>query len=94
MKHMVLANANSRSNTGRKPARRRGFFVCVDNRGYEASLEMLKIYTTLPVTKGNIPGWIRVIDESREDYLFPAFRFVPIELPPKVRKAARAVAMT
>lgn len=55
------------------------------NAGYEASLERNKIYTVLPDIEAERDGDLRVIDESGEDYLFSADRFVPIEVPARVR---------
>ncbi|MDZ7615487.1 MAG: hypothetical protein U1E05_00695 [Patescibacteria group bacterium] len=63
------------------------FVVCVDNTGYPASLELHKIYRTLPDSEAESEGDIRVIDESGEDYLFSRDRFVPIEVPEVVRKS-------
>jgi len=59
--------------------------VCVRNDGYEASLERNKIYTVLRDDDAERDGDIRVIDESGEDYLFSADRFVAIEVPVAVR---------
>jgi hypothetical protein len=65
--------------------------VCVDNEGYEASLERNKIYVSLPDPEADRYGDLRVIDESGEDYLFSAERFVAIEVPAAVRASlARA----
>jgi len=66
------------------PARRR-FVVCVRNEGYEASLERNKIYAVVPDRKAEREGELRVVDESGEDYLFSADRFVTIEVPAAVR---------
>lgn len=93
MKRMASANASSKSSTARKAPARRRFVVCIDNRGHEVSLEVLKIYAVLPSERNDGP-WLRVIDETGEDYLYPAQRFVPIELPEKVRKIARTVSAT
>ncbi len=57
------------------------FAVCVDNLGYLASLELYKIYRVLPNEEAAKDGDLRVIDESGEDYLYSADRFVLIELP-------------
>jgi len=56
------------------------FVVCVKNNGYEASLEPRKIYQALPDHEAESHKMIRVIDESGEDYLFPASLFSPISL--------------
>ena len=63
------------------------FAVCVDNRGYPASLELHKIYRVLPDEDAAAEGDIRVIDESGEDYLYSAGRFVVIEPPQTVRRS-------
>lgn len=65
------------------PARR--FVVCVRNDGYEASLERNKIYSVLPDEDAERDGDLRIVDESGEDYLFAADRFVVIEVPAAVR---------
>lgn len=57
------------------------FMICVDNRGYEASLEIRKIYEVLPDRMAERHHQLRVIDESREDYLYPGEYFAPVRLP-------------
>lgn len=57
------------------------FAICVDNSEYPVSLELHKIYRVLPDDEAERDGDVRVIDESGEDYLFPAKYFAPIELP-------------
>jgi hypothetical protein len=63
------------------------FVVCVENGEYPASLELHKIYRTLPDEVAAADGDLRVVDESREDYLFPASYFLPIRLPQEAEKA-------
>jgi hypothetical protein len=65
----------------------RRFAVCVRNEGYEASLERNKIYAVLPDVDAENDGDLRVIDESGEDYLLSADRFVAIDLPAVVRES-------
>jgi hypothetical protein len=65
--------------------------MCIDNQGYLASLEIGKVYRTFPADS-DIPNWIRVVDESGEDYLFPAKRFVPMVVPPRGRRALQEAA--
>jgi hypothetical protein len=60
------------------------FAVCVDNHGYEVSLEMRKLYEILADVDAEKHGQIRVIDESGEDYLYPATAFNHINLPDNV----------
>ena len=57
------------------------FFFCVNNEGYPASLETRKIYRGLPDPAADSRGFVRVIDESGDDYLYPAACFVAVELP-------------
>lgn len=60
------------------------FAVCVDNRGYEVSLEIRKLYEVLADTKAEQHGQIRIIDESGEAYLYPAASFNRVSLPDSV----------
>jgi hypothetical protein len=67
------------------------FAVCISNEAHEASLEVRKIYQRLPDPKAEGHGYVRVIDESGEDYLFPASCFEAIEVPAALgRKLRRA----
>jgi hypothetical protein len=63
--------------------------VCIRNDGYAVSLELRKLYEALPDEQATALGQIRVIDESGEDYLYPAEYFAEIELPREVREAFR-----
>ncbi|MCR4341165.1 MAG: hypothetical protein NUW01_14910 [Gemmatimonadaceae bacterium] len=64
--------------------------LCLHNAGYEASLEVRKIYERVSDADAQSHKQIRVIDESGEDYLYPASFFKPISLPPRLRKAVLA----
>ena len=64
------------------------FAICVDNSDYPASLELHKIYRVLPDKEAEHDGDLRVIDESGEDYLYPADYFVMVDLP---RQTVRAL---
>jgi len=57
--------------------------ICLDNTGYEASLERWKIYVSLSDRNAEI----RVIDESGEDYLYDKSAFKEVSLPQSVRSA-------
>ena len=61
--------------------------ICIDNSGYEVSLERRKIYVALPDARAEKLEQIRVIDESGEDYLYPQEYVVAVALPQSVRKA-------
>ena len=63
----------------------RQFAVCVDTDGYEASLERNKIYVVVSDKDAESEGDLRIVDESGEDYLFSAGRFVAIDVPAAVK---------
>ena len=65
----------------------RRLVICLDNSGYEVSLERRKIYVALPDAAAARLGRIRVVDESGDDYLYPEERFVEAELPLATRRA-------
>ncbi len=65
---------------------RRNFLLCVRNDGYEASLERRKIYQALPDRDAAKHEQVRVIDQSGDDYIYPATFFAPIKLPRPLRK--------
>jgi hypothetical protein len=90
MKHMASAKKSSSAKGTSTRVRKSGtgsrqFAVCVDNDGYEASLERNKIYVVLPDKDAERGGDIRVVDESGEDYLFSADRFVAIDVPAAIK---------
>lgn len=62
------------------------FAVCVNNAEYPSSLELHKIYPMLSDEDAEVDGDLRVVDESGEDYLYPADYFVLLELPQAVEK--------
>jgi hypothetical protein len=66
------------------------FVVCLDNEGYEASLEIGKLYRVIPDAEAKAHGYLRVVDESGEDYAFTANRFHSVTLPRKVETALLA----
>jgi len=65
---------------------RRRFVLCIDNRGYEASLIPRKIYEVIPDDQAEQDDFVRVIDESGEDYLYHKNHFVIVELPEEVER--------
>jgi hypothetical protein len=92
MKHTGSAKKKSRSNgssTKKRPQAASQYVVCVKNEEYPASLELRKLYPTVPDKPAERAGLIRVIDESGEDYLYPSDYFVPIKLPRTVQKAVQ-----
>lgn len=63
------------------------FAVCINNKGYEASLKARKLYRVIPNDEAASHGYIRVIDESGEDYGYSASRFFPMALPEALENA-------
>jgi hypothetical protein len=64
------------------------FVICIDNRGYRASLLVRKVYRAVEDSAAARERMLRIIDESGEDYLYDADRFVPVTL---ARDAQEAV---
>ena len=62
------------------------FAGCIKNRGYEASLEVGKLYRILPDRDAEKHGYLRIVDESGEDYGYAARRFFVIDLPKPLEK--------
>jgi len=65
---------------------KRHFMICVSNRGYEASLEIRKIYEVITDITAEKHHQLRIIDESGEDYLFPEDYFAPVRLPSETKE--------
>ena len=65
------------------------FALCIDNKDCD-DLEKKKIYQVLADEDAAKDGYLRVIDESGEDYLYPESYFILIELPRKAQDALRA----
>jgi hypothetical protein len=68
------------------------FVLCIKNEGYSVSLEKGKVYRMLPDSKANAHKMLRIVDESAEDYLYPADWFVAITLPQRAKAAFANVA--
>lgn len=63
------------------------FVVCLSNAGFEAALEPRKIYPSLRDSDAEREGLLRVVDESGEDYLYPATMFEPVSVSDRAVKA-------
>jgi len=68
----------------------RRFFLCIKSEAYPASLELGKVYQEIQDETATAKGFVRIVDESGEDYLYPSDLFIPVELP----KAAVDALMT
>ena len=66
------------------------FALCIENRDCD-DLEKGKVYQVLPDDSAAKEGYLRVVDESSEDYLYPESYFVLLDLP---KKAENALLMT
>jgi len=70
---------------------RKHFALCIDNTDYQASLIPRKIYEVIPDDEAAKDDFIRVIDESGEDYLYHKSIFILIELPSEVEQVLTSV---
>jgi hypothetical protein len=66
------------------------FVVCISNDGCD-DLELRKLYMVVEDDNPRDEGYLRVIDESGEDYLYPARNFAAVQLSDDAAKALRAV---
>ena len=66
--------------------------ICLDNSGYEVSLERRKIYVVGPDAGAARHGHIRGVDDLGDDYLYPEEHFVEVELPLATRRAVMQAA--
>ena len=63
------------------------FVICIDNVDYPVSLEKRKIYEVVSDPEAEEISHIRVVDESGDDYLYPATCFIDAHLPKEVQAA-------
>lgn len=68
------------------------FVVCIDNGGYEVSLERRKLYEVISDERADALAMIRIVDESGDDYLYPANLFEPVPLPQSLEEKLASVA--
>jgi len=64
----------------------RRFVLCIRNDECE-DLELRKVYQVLPDRKASKEGYLRIVDESGEDYLYPESYFVRVSMSAKVQDA-------
>jgi len=67
------------------------YALCIENRDCE-DIEKRKVYQVLPDEEAKKEGYLRVLDESGEDYLYPASYFVFVQLPTEAQEALRLTA--
>jgi hypothetical protein len=66
------------------------YAICLKNNDYPASLEPRKLYEVIPDAASEGRGFIRVIDESGEDYLYPSGMFAVISIPAGIEAELKA----
>lgn len=95
MKRTASVERDSRSSTSsrrRRPTLSRvAYVMCVHNASNPESLELRKIYRVMPDADAAKHGYIRVVDESGEGYLYPGRYFIRVALPRTLSSAARKV---
>ena len=69
-----------------KESKEPSFALCIENKECE-DLEKRKIYTVLPDDEAAKEGYLRIVDESGEDYLYPESYFILVELPREAQDA-------
>ncbi len=60
------------------------FAICIHNGEYAGTLELRKVYEVLDDASAEKRNYMRVIDESGEDYLYPRSWFIPVTVPENV----------
>jgi hypothetical protein len=75
----------------KKNKQKYNFAICINNEGYEASLEVGKLYRIIPDDETLKHGYLRVIDESGEDYGYSDDRFFQIELPQTLERTLKKI---
>jgi len=62
------------------------FAICIQNGEYDGTLQLRKVYEVLEDPVAAERNYVRVIDESGEDYLYPRTWFVPVSIPESVEQ--------
>lgn len=66
-----------------------GFAICIENEGYSASLEKHKVYAVILPESNDPNDYVRIVDESGEDYLYPAGWFESVSLGARIETSLR-----
>ena len=69
------------------------FVICIHNGEYAGTLELRKVYEVLQDPIAAKRNFIRVIDESGEDYLYPQSWFVPVAVPENIEQLLHELAL-
>jgi hypothetical protein len=82
----TVARARERSRASKGGVAAKRFVICINNGGYLDDLKVRTVYQLLPDESAAKSNYIRIIDETGEDYLYPAELFASIELPRELEK--------
>ena len=63
------------------------YVMCIDNKTYLRDLALHKVYKVLSTDKEEQGGWVRVVDETGEDYLYAAYHFVSVQIPEEAERS-------
>lgn len=74
-------------------AESRHFAICIHNGEYAGTLELRKVYEVLEDSAAAKRNYVRVIDESGEDYLYPQSWFVSVAVPENVERLLHELAV-
>ncbi|MCA9919955.1 MAG: hypothetical protein KC445_18490 [Anaerolineales bacterium] len=75
-----------------KQPRKLQFAICVENEAHEDDLKLRMVYRVLPDETAARSSYVRIVDETGEDYLYPAAYFVMIDVPQDAEPALLRVA--
>lgn len=73
----------------KRQATKTQFALCISDA--EPDLDFQKVYRVIPDDSASKSRYLRVVDESGEDYLYPEKYFVFVDVPLKARRALTAV---
>jgi len=82
----IVVRARERSCAIKSSAPGRRFVICINDGGYVDDLKVRTVYQILPDESAAKSNYIRIIDETGEDYLYPADLFATIEIPRELEK--------
>ena len=72
----------------KKQAKQETYFaVSINHKRYAVSLQVGKLYRIIPDEEAESHGYLRVVDESGEDYGYSADRFFRLEVPRPLERA-------
>jgi len=84
-----MAKATGASSTSRRTSP--AYLLCVDS-GANDDLQVRRLYRVIPDPAASRSDYVRLVDDSGEDYLYPASCFIPLELPQPAHVALRRLA--